>query len=500
MQRSTRLASAGLATIALAAGGLIAATSPVAAQDDGGPSAHFVVLGPTGNLAGTQRSIGQAGGEVLISWPQIGVVIAKSTSSEFAKKVRALPDVQGAGASRALAELNAAAQATTGAAGQSDRDLEDVTVASRTADTLQAAAGEEPLAANQWDMRMIKADKAHEVTLGSRDVLVGVLDTGIDPTHPDLAPNMDAANSVGCANEGVPDTSIEAWKAIGWDHGTHVAGTIAAAKNGIGMAGIAPNSRIASVKVTDEDGYIYPEYAICGFMWAADRGFDVTNNSYFVDPWYRWCNGDADQKAIYEGVRRAIDYSAKKDVVNVAALGNSNWDLSHDILDKSSPNNQDPIERLTDSSCHKLPAEVRGVVGVSSTGPTAEKSYFSNYGISDTEVTAPGGDRFKTPETPDRNGRVLSTVFNGGWGYKQGTSMASPHAAGVVALIRSAHPDWSASKVVGALVGQADRQACPANPYDPTGNGAWSASCEGGTSGTGFYGAGMIDALDAVTK
>lgn len=500
-----RVASSGLAAVALAAGGVVLANGPAAAVDSAEAAAHFVVLGPAGKLANTEKSVEQAGGEILVSWPQIGVVVAKSASADFAETVRALPDVQGAGASRALAELQASAQATAVAAGQGDRELEDVTVASKPAGTAgtagTAAAAGDPLAANQWDLRMIKADKAHEESLGSRDVLVGVLDTGIEPTHPDLVANLDPANSVGCADEGVPDTSVDAWKGIAWDHGTHVAGTIAAAKdNGLGIAGVAPNVRIASVKVTDEDGYIYPEYAICGFIWAAEHGFDVTNNSYFVDPWYRWCNDDPDQKAGYDALRRAIDFAAKKDVVNVAALGNSNWDLSHDILDEGSPNNQEPISRLTDNSCSKLPAEVRGVVGVSSVGPKANKSFFSNYGISDTEVTAPGGDSRVAADTPDANGRVLSTVFNGGYGYKQGTSMASPHAAGVVALIRSAHPDWSASKVIGALLGQADKQACPANPYDPTGNGAWLAVCEGGAGGSGFYGAGMIDALDAVTK
>ena len=88
---------------------------------------------------------------------------------------------------------------------------------------------------------MIKADQANAVNRGSRNVLVGVLDSGIEATHPDLAPNIDAANSVGCTNEGVADTSPAAWAPTTSDHGTHVAGTIAAAQNGIGIAGVAPN-------------------------------------------------------------------------------------------------------------------------------------------------------------------------------------------------------------------------------------------------------------------
>lgn len=494
-----RIASSGLAALALATGGVAVTSGPAAAVADA-PAAHFVVLGPTGNLSGTERSVEQADGEILVSWPQIGVVVAKATSADFAATVRELPDVQGAGASRALVELIESSDAQPAAAPvRKDKTIEKSTVKRQSAGTAPAG-GDEPLAANQWDLAMIKADRAHEVSLGSSDVLVGVLDTGIEAGHPDLVGNLDTENSVGCADEGVPDPSPAAWAGIAWDHGTHVAGTIAAAKNGIGIAGVAPEVRIASVKVTDEDGYIYPEYAICGFVWAAEHGFDVTNNSYFVDPWYRWCTGDPDQKAGYEAVRRAIDYAARKDVVNIAALGNSNWDLAHDIVDEGSPNNQESISRLTDSSCHKLPAEVRGVVGVSSVGPKADKSFFSNYGVGDTEVTAPGGDSRVAADTPDRNGRVLSTVFKGGYGYKQGTSMASPHAAGVAALIRSRHPEWSSNKVISALLQQSDRLPCPANPYDPTGDGTWSAHCEGGKNGGGFYGSGMIDALDAVTR
>ena len=498
-----RIATAGLAAVSMTAAGLAAAITPAgAAPAAENPAAHFVVLGPqNADLTTTLQSIAAAGGQVLQSWPQIGVVFVASTDADFAVSVRDQPGVQQAGASRALVEVAGQALGTAGIAeAPDDRDLEADTIPAGAA-PMSINAAQEPLAANQWDMRLIRADAANDVSGGSPSTLVGVLDSGIDAAHPDLAPNIDAANSVGCTNDGVPDASPSAWAPTTSDHGTHVAGTIGAARNGIGIAGVAPNVRLASVKVVNDDGFIYPEYAVCGFVWAAEHGIDVTNSSWFADPWYRWCSTDPDQKAGYDAMRRAIDYSDKRDVVNVAALGNSNWDLAHEILDEGSPNNQTSISRLTDSSCNKVPAEVPGVVGVSSVGPTSQKAYYSNYGVGDTEVAAPGGDRFVVPNTPDGNGRVLSTVYpGGGWGYKQGTSMASPHAAGVVALIRSTHPEWSASQVVSALQNQADRLACPANPYDPTGNGAWLATCQGGNGGGGFYGAGLIDALDAVTK
>jgi subtilisin family serine protease len=493
VQRRLGLRGLAVTTVLVSAAALTTvAAAPAAAA---GPAAHFVVLGPQGNgLARTEASIRAAGGTVVQSWAQIGVVVATSPSINFAQALRRLPAVQGVGASRALVEFVPPAPAI--AAVNTLEQVESVIDGKRGF----APTAFEPLAPNQWDMRLIRADAANGVSTGSRDVLVGVLDSGIEATHPDLAPNIDPANSVGCTNEGVPDTSPAAWAPTTSTHGTHVAGTIAAARNGIGVAGVAPGVRLAAVKVVDDGGFIYPEYAICGFVWAGEHRMQVTNNSYFVDPWFKWCRDDPDQRAGAEAVRRAIDFAAHRDVVNVAATGNSNWDLAHDLTDAGSPNNQTPITRVVGNDCPKVPAEIDGVVGVSSVGPTGQKAYYSNYGTSDVEVTAPGGDRFKTPETPDGNGRVLSTVVGGGWGYSQGTSMASPHAAGVVALIRSTHPNWSASRVARELANQADRLSCPANPYDPTGDGAFLANCQGGNSGRGFYGAGLIDALDAVTK
>jgi subtilisin family serine protease len=148
-----------------------------------------------------------------------------------------------------------------------------------------------------------------------------------------------------------------------------------------------------------------------------------------------------------------------------------------------------------------MPAELPGVVTVTAVGPEGRKSYYSNYGILESDVTAPGGDRMQVAPTPDGNGRILSTIPGGGWGYLQGTSMASPHTAGVVALIRSKHPHWSVGRVMASLERQADRIPCPpGGTYDPDGTGAWLATCQGGRSGQGFYGSGLIDALDAVTR
>ena len=479
----------------------VATAAPAAAQD--GPVAHFVVLGPQhGSLHRTEASVRAAGGEVLQSWPQIGVVVATSTSADFAAVVRNEPGVVAAGATRNLVELGQpAVRSAAGTAAKQELLAPTERVAGApVAMTGPTAVTPEPLEANEWGLRAIRADQANAITGGSPNIHVGVLDSGVDSTHPDLAPNFDASRSVGCQNEGVPDTSPAAWAPTTIDHGTHVAGTIAAARNGIGVAGVAPNVRISSVKVVDDSGFIYPEYAICGFMWAAGHDIDVTNNSYFIDPWFLWCRTDPDQAAAMLAVRRAVDYSAHRDVVNVASLGNSNWDLSHEITDTGSPNNGEAQTRTVGNECLDIPTELPGVVSVTAIGPENRKSFYSNYGIIETDVTAPGGDSAQVADTPDGNGAILSTLPGGGYGYKQGTSMAAPHTTGVVALIRSRHPNWSAGRVMAALYGEADRLACPPGVYDPTGDGSWLATCQGGRSGRGFYGNGVIDALDAVTR
>ena len=126
---------------------------------------------------------------------------------------------------------------------RSCRDAQAAKVARRSA----ATPDSEPLEADQWDLRAIGADKAAKINPGSRKVTVAVIDTGVDDTHPDIAPNFSASQSANC-DGGVPDTSAGAWRPYTADdyHGTHVAGEIAAARNGIGVAGVAPGVKVSS--------------------------------------------------------------------------------------------------------------------------------------------------------------------------------------------------------------------------------------------------------------
>jgi subtilisin family serine protease len=251
-----------------------------------------------------------------------------------------------------------------------------------------------------------RVPEAQAVTSGSRSVVVGDLDTGIDWTHPDLAANVDFADSASCES-GAPDTSPAAWfDELG--HGTHTAGTIAAAQNGIGIVGVAPDVRIAAVKTTSPDGFIFPEMVVCGFMWAGAHGFAVTNNSYFADPWYFNCRNDPEQRAIWIAEQRAIRWAMNQGVAVVAALGNFSDDLAHPTTDVISPDTDAaPPSRDVTNACAVIPAEIPGVIGVSGVGPAAVKSYFSNYGVGVADVTAPAGDELQGG-IPD--GWVLSSI------------------------------------------------------------------------------------------
>ncbi|WP_309093603.1 S8 family serine peptidase [Streptomyces sp.] len=469
--------------------------TPAAVSADATPLSYVVNVKPGhGTSAYVKKAVGKAGGTIVTSYDQIGVIVVHSSNPDFAKSIRTVRGVQSAGATR-TAPLPSASTGDLGA----PKVLSAAEVAKA-----EAAAGQDPLESLQWDLPAIKADKAHEKSLGSDKVTVAVIDTGVDDTHPDIAPNFDRKASVNCVT-GKPDTSDGAWRPSAEEspHGTHVAGEIAAAKNGVGMTGVAPGVKVSGIKVSTTAGFFYTEAVVCGFVWAAEHGVDVTNNSYYTDPWYFNCKDDPDQKALVEAVTRASRYAEKKGAVNVAAAGNENYDLASDsITDPSSPNDTTPGERVVDpSKCLDIPTQLPGVVTVAATGAKGIKSSFSNYGLGVADIAAPGGDStaYQKPEPPATSGLILGTLPGGKWGYMAGTSMASPHVAGVAALIKSTHPYASPALVKALLYAQADAKACT-DPYDIDADGKVDAVCEGPKNRNGFYGWGITDALDAVTK
>ena len=489
-----------LASVAMVA--LLLAVPGVRAADTGTAQTYLVVFRAQALPANTAASITAAGGTIVQSYPQIGVVIARSSSSTFRSSVMRNGAIQGASATAAFAtHVSDGVGSQTGATSS--------VVNAPVTDT-------DPLSPLQWDMRQIHTTEAHAITGGSPSVVVGDIDTGLDYTHPDLAANVDAADSVNCVS-GVPvPGSVAAMDDNG--HGTHTAGTIAAAANGIGIVGVAPNVKIAGIKAGNADGFFFPEAVVCAFMWAGTHHISVTNNSYFADPYLFNCKNDPTQRAIWDAEQRAILFAESKGTVVVAAEGNEADDIAHPTQDVTSPDDTTPIVRTVHNDCAVVPVEVQGVVGVTADGNLMQKSFYSSYGVGKADVTAPGGDSILQVTAAAPNGRVLSTwpasLFNfcarqvvdasgATYCYAQGTSMASPHVAGVAALLES-EGVTTRGAVVSALENRADPIACPTPAvlaeysfFPSVSNGA-PQHCSGGTGYNSWYGHGQVNALSAI--
>lgn len=412
-----------------------------------GPSLRYVVLFDAGSPREDAKLDATVScGTLTGYYPQIAVGIAVSTDPAFADRLgrdRAFSAGSSVTPGRAIPQLTAA-----GAVSAADRSAE------------------------QWNLGAIGADRPRKV---AEDVLVGLLDSGVDATHPDLVDAVDPAASAGCLT-GVADPRPAAWAPTTSAHGTHVAGVIAAADDGRGVTGVAPGVRVASVRVVDDAGYVFPEAVVCGLMWAAQQRMTVTNNSYFVDPWLLTCDRDAEH-VVFEAVRRAVDYATIRGVLTVAAASNENTDLAAPSGETADSRGR----RALDSTCKLLPGGLRGVVAVSAVGLDQVKSSYSAYGLGVVDVTAPGGEGEDC---------VLSTV-PGGYDTECGTSMAAPHATGVVALLAGDHPGASPQRLSRLLTSGARSLPCPAD-YDLDGVTGQDAYCTGYARFNSFYGHGMV--------
>jgi lantibiotic leader peptide-processing serine protease len=469
---------------------------------------NYVVLYRGNSVpANAAQTIANAGGTLVYSYGQIGVAIASSDSASF--RAGLLRDSRVENAAGTAGYATRVSDSFADAEGPPPGDLPSA-----------PATDTDNLSGLQWDMAQIHTPEAHAITGGSPSVLVGDIDTGLDYTHPDLAANVDGANSVNCVS-GVPVAGAAAADDDN-GHGTHTAGTIAAASNGIGIVGVAPNVKIAGIKAGNAAGFFFPEAVICSFIWAGTHGFDVTNNSYFADPWLFNCRNDPVQRAIWKAERRAIEFAEQQGVTVVAAEGNQSDDLAHPTQDSTSPDNTTPVTRDVTNACVVIPVEIPGVIGVTADGNKSIKSYYSSFGVGSADVVAPGGDRRLQVTPAAANGRVLSTYPakffapspliikdpsnpNAVYAYLQGTSMASPHVTGVAALIDSWFGHLSPGRVA-ALIGQtADPIACPDAatlalyaPF-PAVDGGAPQTCEGGLGNNSWYGSGQVDALSAIT-
>ena len=564
------------AVVALVAGGLLAVV-PAGAASDGKVQEYVVLYEDGASVADAHAAIESLDGSIVEEISQIGLAKVRTSNPSFESDVMDEAALAGAATNQIIGFAEPAQR-------EKVDDVEALIDAEGTTAAEDVTAVDaEPLAGLQWDMEMIHAttDGSYAVDTGNPDVLVGIIDTGIDASHPDLAPNFDAALS---RNFTVDDPLIDGTCASDPDglctdpanvdeagHGTHVSGTIAAALNGIGIAGIAPDVTLVNLRAGQDSGFFFLFETLQAYVYAANNGIDVVNMSYFTDPWWANCRDNPldtpveqqEQATIIDASNLALNYAYNHGVTLIAAEGNEHTDLGNPTYDAISPDyppNTAKIRNNIDNDCLVIPTEGDHVMSVSALGPSGRKSYYSNYGLEQTVVSAPGGDRrdfFGTPQYNTPGTRVLSSypkavaisdglidagcnVLNplavvdtsgGGcavYAYLQGTSMASPHAVGVAALIISAGGTGSGAgfgmapvKVEKALRktatdadlffaanGEDWRDFCPVPPTafvypdlvgaDP--NVPFDAVCQGKAKFNGFYGDGVVDALAAANS
>lgn len=348
----------------------------------------------------------------------------------------------------------------------------------------------DPLYASQWDMHAPTTGKegaanaaAAWSTTSGAGVVVAVLDTG-QTNHPDLIANMpegwgvDMISNSETARDGngrdMNPTDEGDWCSYpsSW-HGTHVAGTIGAAQNNIGISGVAPNVSILHVRVLGRCGGAFND-VIDGIRWAAGltttwdgqqwSNYGLTVNAHPADIINMSLGGGG---GCWSTLQDAITQARAAGTVVVTAAGNSTTDAAS-----------------------FTPANCNDTVTVAATGRVGGLASYSNFG-SRIDIAAPGGDM-------PRDSGILSTVATGattatGYGYANynGTSMAAPHVAGVAALVASLHPTWGPTEIEAAIY--AGVRPFPADSLRPC-----VTTSETPTGTQRRCGVGLLDAVGAL--
>jgi subtilisin family serine protease len=327
-------------------------------------------------------------------------------------------------------------------------------------------SGTDPHFSKQWGMNQNNVKGAWEKTKGSPDIIVAVLDTGVDYNHEDLVENMwrnpgetgtDAQGKDKSKNGIDDDKNGYVDDVVGWDfagrdnkpydmhvtqftdilnggnpgHGTHCAGNVAArADNGKGIVGVAPNIKIMALRFISEKGSGTTADAIAAIKYAVDNGAKITSNSWGSE-------GEDANDPESKALREAIQYAQDKGVLFVAAAGNGHQGRGYD-------NDRDSRPGVPASYTHDI------IISVAAIDERGGLGSFSNWGAKSVDLGAPGVKVFSTipgNRYQDTIGNFLGQVIT--W---DGTSMATPHVAGAAALYWSAHPDKTWQQVKAAVL------------------------------------------------
>jgi lantibiotic leader peptide-processing serine protease len=440
-------------------------TAPNVMEMAEGPPRHLVIVGGQTLPRDLARRVAALGGVVEASYGPIGVAVVRGLTPEAAAELQAADGVRFVEEEQILDFVDAVEAGAP-------------VLAEGNAEASPTTASFFP---RQWHLRAIGADQAWAAGhSGSANVKVAILDTGIDYTYPDLVGRVD----LGLSRDFVTWTNIDRQLAVNFPglheildlhgHGTHVGSTVVS--NGFVNAGVTQNVTLIGVKVLAATGSGSSADILAGIMYAADAGADVINMSL----------GGTFRKSANPGfvavINRAINYAHRKGVVVVVSAGNARLDMDHD------------------GDGYKTYCSAPTVVCVSATGPAAmahvngpwtdidTPAYYTNFGRSSVDVAAPGGNYVfnalgnavstgavwaacsKQRLTRNEEGQWMYTVcsFNTHLNYTSGmhgTSMASPHVAGLAALLVERHGN-NPGRVRQILHQSADKLGASGNdPY-----------------------------------
>lgn len=419
------------------------------------PFKNYMVITKDNQLSKSAEDLLKAsGGNIISSIPEIGIAIVESNDKDFMQKT-----MKGKGIQAVVP------------------DYEVKWIPS--GNVQEEGIGEGEFFFDQkrlWGMDAINAPEAWDLGFRGKGASVFVLDSGLNPFHPDLAPNVNSSLSISFIQG-------ETWflsPQTGFNHGTHVAGTIAAADTNYGIIGVAPEAELVAVKVLSEFSGSGPFSSInAGIVYAANNGADVINmslgatlnkngklidadgNEYRISP--------KDIQEIIHAQQRAIDYAFNKGVTVIASAGN------------------DAVNYDGNAAFVKLPGGMNNVITVSATAPegydrtATTHNYdvpasYTTYGRSLIDVAAPGGDFDVNPPFD----MILSAGNGTGFYWSAGTSMAAPHVSGVAALIIGKNGKMNPKEVARQIENTSDK-------IDGNGQSL-------------YFGKGRINALRAVTE